>query len=227
MKTSEEKKEKPKFREKLAEYGTNEMSISELLAIILNTGAHGQSVEELAKQLIKSYGSNQIKDIKDVKQLQDNFKLPFVKSCQLIACFELGRRLFKTPPPGAASITISSPEDVYQFVKDMRELRKEKLRGLYLNARNRVIYKEDISIGTQTANLVSVSDVIRPAIEYAAVGIIVVHNHPSGDPSPSDEDIKITKKLVEAAKIFDLNFLDHVIVGKNGFVSLNETGDVF
>ena len=226
MNSYQEKKEKPQFREKLAEYGAGKMSVAELIAIVLNTGSRKKSIAELSAELLKSYGSNQIKDIKDVKQLQEDYGLPFVKSCQLVACFELGRRLFREPPPGAASVTITSPEDVYEFVKDMRELRKEKLRGLYLNARNRIIYKEDISVGTQTANLVSVSDVIRPAIEYAAVGIILVHNHPSGEPDPSDEDIKITKKVAEAAKTFDLNFLDHVIVGKNGFVSLNEMGMV-
>ena len=219
-----DKKEKPQFREKLDEYGANKMSIPELIAIILNTGSRGESIAELSDKLLKSYGTNQIKDIKDVKQLQEDFGLPFVKSCQLVACFELGRRLFKEPPAGAASRIITSPEDVYEFVKDMRELRKEKLRGLYLNARNRVIYKEDISIGTQTANLVSVSDVLRPAIEYAAVGVIIVHNHPSGDPEPSDEDIEITRKVVDATKLFDIKLLDHVIVGKDGFRSLNEMG---
>ncbi|MCK5852043.1 DNA repair protein RadC [bacterium] len=217
-------KKKPEFRENLRDYGADKMSIPELIAIVLNTGSRGESISELSDKLLKSYGTNQIKDIKDVKQLQKDFGLPFVKSCQLVACFELGRRLFKEVPPGAISRTITSPEDVYEFVKDMRELRKEKLRGLYLNARNHVIYKEDISIGTQTANLVSVSDILRPAIEYAAVGIIIVHNHPSGDPDPSDEDIEITKKIVEATKLFDIKLLDHVIVGKDGFKSLNEMG---
>ena len=220
-----DQKEKPKFRERLTEYGADEMELHELIAIILNTGLRGKStIEELSKQLLKSYGINQIKDIKDVEQLQKDFGLPNAKACQLVACFELGRRLFKEVPPGAISRTITSPEDVYEFVKDMRELRKEKLRGLYLNARNHVIYKEDISIGTQTANLVSVSDILRPAIEYAAVGVIIVHNHPSGDPDPSDEDIEITKKVVEATKLFDITLLDHVIVGKDGFRSLNEMG---
>ncbi len=218
-------KKKPRFRERLTEYGAEEMELHELIAIILNTGLRGKStIEELSKQLLKSYGINQIKDIKDVEQLQKDFGLPNAKACQLVACFELGRRLFKEVPPGAISRTITSPEDVYEFVKDMRELRKEKLRGLYLNARNHVIYKEDISIGTQTANLVSVSDILRPAIEYAAVGVIIVHNHPSGDPDPSDEDIEITKKVVEATKLFDITLLDHVIVGKDGFRSLNEMG---
>jgi len=218
-------KEKPKFREKLTEYGAGEMKLHELIAIILNTGLRGKStIEELSKQLLESYGTNQIKDIRNVQQLQKDFGLPNAKACQLVACFELGRRLFKEVPPGAISRTITSPEDVYEFVKDMRELRKEKLRGLYLNARNHVIYKEDISIGTQTANLVSVSDILRPAIEYAAVGVIIVHNHPSGDPDPSDEDIEITRKVVKAMKLFDIKLLDHVIVGKDGFRSLNEMG---
>ena len=220
-----DQKEKPRFRERLTKYGAAKMELHELIAIILNTGLRGKStIEELSKQLLESYGTNQIKDIKNVEQLQKDFGLPNAKACQLVACFELGRRLFKEVPSGAASRIITSPEDVYEFVKDMCELRKEKLRGLYLNARNRVIYKEDISIGTQTANLVSVSDILRPAIEYAAVGVIIVHNHPSGDPEPSDEDIEITKKVFEATKLFDIKLLDHVIVGKDGFKSLNEMG---
>ena len=118
--------------------------------------------------------------------------------------------------------TIRGPEDVYIYLEDMRKLKKEQFRGLYLNARNKVIHDEVISIGTLTANLVHPREVFQPAIEYLACGVIIAHNHPSGDPEPSEDDLEITRKLATVGKTMDIELLDHIIIGKNKYVSLKE-----
>lgn len=121
---------------------------------------------------------------------------------------------------------ISKPSDVFQYLKTMRSLKKEHLHGLYLDCRNRVIYDEVISIGTLTSNIVHPREVFRPAIEHSAAAVIVAHNHPSGDPHPSEEDIKATGRLKEAGKILSIPLLDHVIIADEGYYSLQEQGEL-
>jgi len=104
----------------------------------------------------------------------------------------------------------------------MRKLKKEQFRGLYLNSRNKLIHDEVISIGTLTANLIHPREVFQPAIEYLAAAIILSHNHPSGDPEPSGDDIKITKQLIEVSKIMNIEILDHIIIGKDKYISLKD-----
>lgn len=219
-------KPKPQLREKITELGPDALSIPELLAIIFNTGAGGQSVEELAQRVIHEYGSIGMRDARDVRALQRETHLPYVKACMLIACFELGRRLFTEQKRTAGSFIIRSPLDVCAYVNDMRSLRKEQLRGLYLNARNAIIHDEVISLGTVTANLVCPRDVLLPAITYSAVSVIVVHNHPSGNPEPSDDDIAVTAQLAQAASVMGIKLLDHIIIGdeQHPFRSLSEMG---
>jgi len=211
-------------RERLIAGGIDELSISELIAIVFGTGHKGESVLVLSDRLLKEYGSSGLKDVRDVEVLQAATGLPKVKACQMVASFELGRRLYAKQAAGSLSRAIRSPQDVYDHLADMRGLRKEQLRGLYLNARNKIIHEETISIGTITANLVHPVEVFRPAIEYSAVGMIIVHNHPSGDPDPSDEDIAITSQLVQAASILGIKLLDHIIVAEQGYRSLSELG---
>jgi DNA repair protein RadC len=213
-------------REKLIAGSASDLSIAELLAIIFSTGFKKINVVELAESLMKEYGQSGLRDVHSVQEVQETTGLPPVKSCQLVAVMELGRRLFDDRNKHVSQRAIHSPNDVFERVSDMRDLRKEQLRGLYLNVRNHVIHEETISIGTTTANLVSPADVFRPALQYAAVGIIIVHNHPSGDPTPSDEDISITSKLVEAGNLLTVKLLDHVIVAKNDFISLSDYGVV-
>lgn len=213
-------------REKLSAGTAADLSIGELLAIVFGTGFKNISVVDLGESLMKEYGQSGLRDVRTVKEVQDSTGLPFVKSCQLVAVMELGRRLFDDRNKHKSQRAVRSPQDVYDRVADMRELRKEQLRGLYLNARNHIIHEETISIGTITANLVSPADVFRPALQYAAVGVIIVHNHPSGDPTPSDEDISITSKLVEAGSLLTVKLLDHVIVAKDEFISLSDYGVV-
>ena len=211
-------------REKLVEHGVDALSLSELLAIILNTGYKGETVIELSKRLLREYGSNGLKDLKNVKDVQNATGLPTVKACQLVACFQLGRIFFDKRESEIQAKLIRSPQDIFDYFSDMRNLRKEQLRGVYLNARNKIIHSETISIGTITSNLVHAPEVFRPALEFCAVGVIVVHNHPSGDPSPSDEDIAITQQLADAGKILGIKLIDHIIIAENSWTSLKEEG---
>jgi len=209
-------------REKLIAQGPDALKSAELLAIILNTGYKGQNVLELANRILKEYGSKAITQEKSVGRLIEHLGLPPVKACQVVACFELGRRFFAEEPGRMPSIRM--PEDVFKYLAEMKRLKKEEFRGLYLNTRNKLIHDEVISIGTLTANLVHPREVFSPAIEYLAVGLIVAHNHPSGDPEPSKEDIKLTQRLIEAGRIMGIDLLDHVIIGGDTFVSLKERG---
>ncbi len=209
-------------REKLIKYGPDVLKTPELLAIILNTGYRGETVLELSHRIIKEYGSKAITQEKNVARLIETLGIPPFKACQIVACFELGRRFFQEQP--GKMPTIRNPEDVYRYLEDMRKLKKEQFRGLYLNTRNKIIHDEIISIGTLTANLVHPREVFQPAIEYLAAGLIIAHNHPSGDPSPSQEDLKVTRQMQEVGKTMAIDLLDHIIIGGEKYISLRNQG---
>ena len=210
-------------REKLIKYGPQALKDSELLAIILTTGIRGKfSVLELSDFLFKLYGTKGLSKEKSVAELMNNTGLPKVKATQVIACMELGRRIFyedKSRVP-----TIKTPEEVFKYLSDMQKLTKEQFRGLYLNTRNRLIHDEVISLGSLNLSIVHPREVFRPAVEYGAAAIILAHNHPSGDTQPSPEDIKITGQLQQAGRMMEIEILDHLIIGEEGFVSLKEKG---
>ncbi|MBU4361013.1 DNA repair protein RadC [Patescibacteria group bacterium] len=209
-------------RERLIDKGPDVLKNYELLAIVLNTGYKDETVLDLTHRILQDYGSKAITKEKSVIRLMEEVGIPEMKACQIISCFELGRRFFMEDT--GRMPTIQSPEDVYNYLIDMRKLKKEHFRGLYLNSRNKLIHDEVISIGTLTANLVHPREVFSPAIEFASVGVVLAHNHPSGDPEPSEDDLTITKRLVEAGKLFGIDILDHIIVAKDNFVSLKEKG---
>lgn len=207
-------------REKLIEQGPDVLKNAELVAILLNTGYRGESVAELASRILQEYGSKAIIKQRNVNRLMDDLGLPPVKACQIIACFELGRRFFMEDT--GKMPTVRSSEDVYNYTKEIGKFSKEQFRGLYLNARNKLIHDEVISIGTLTANLVHPREVFQPAIEFLAAAIILVHNHPSGDPEPSKDDIIVTRQLIEVSKIMGFEILDHIVVGKERYVSMKD-----
>ena len=214
--------EEQRPREKLIRYGPDVLKNEELMAIILNTGYRGETVLELSHRMIKEYGSKAITQEKNVGRLMETLDIPPVKACQVVACFELGRRFFKEEPGRLP--TLRSPEDAYRYLEEMRKLKKEQFRGLYLNTRNKIIHDEIISIGTRTANLVHPREVFQPAIEYLAAGIIIAHNHPSGDPNPSEDDLKVTRQMQKVGKTMAIELLDHIIIGNKRYVSLKNKG---
>lgn len=211
-------------REELIKNGPDVLTDAELLAIVLNTGLwkknYYEDVLELSNRILKEYGSKAIISEKNVEKLMKELGIPKVKACQIVACFELGRRFFKKDEE---EIYIRDSKDAYNYLKDkMANLKKEQFRGLYLNSRNKLIYDEVISLGTLTTNLVHPREVFRPAIQYSAAAIILAHNHPSGDPQPSEDDIKITEQIIEASKIINIEILDHIIIGKEEYLSLKD-----
>lgn len=207
-------------REKLINHGPEALRSSELMAVILGRGTKKEGVLEISQRVMKEYGNNAILNEKDVNKIKRLLNLNDVHACQIIACFELGRRFFSK----TKEVYIKNPEDVFRYLQDMRNLNKEHFRGLYLDVKNKIIHDEIISIGTLDANLIHPRDVFHPAINKFSAGIILAHNHPSGDPTPSKEDIELTKRLVEIGKIMDIEILDHIIIGQNGFKSLKEEG---
>lgn len=205
-------------RERLIKHGPSVLSTQELLAIVLAVGTKKEEVFTMSSRILKEYGEKNIVNQINPKTLEKEFNIPLTKACQIVACFELGKRFFKEKP--GRQIVIRTAKQAYNYLKDMRDLPKEQLRGLYLNSRYRLIHDEVISVGSLTANIVHPREVFRPALEYSAVAIIIAHNHPSGSAKPTKVDIEITKQLVEAGKILGLDLLDHIIIAKNKFISI-------
>lgn len=208
-----------KPREKLVSQGPEALSIRELLAVLLIAGTTKEDVMEMSNRLIRDYGEKSILAEQDAKRLSKDMAIPIVKACQIVACGELGRRFYDRNETGFA--TIRNAKDVYEYLQDMRNLPKEHLRGLYLNSHNHIVRDEVVSIGTVNTNMIHPREVFRPAIECNAAAVVLAHNHPSGETAASPEDVEITRQLVEAGKIVGITVLDHVIIAKNGFVSIS------
>lgn len=208
--------EKP--REKMMIQGAGSLSLTELLAVVLGVGTKKEEVFSMASRLLREYGEKAITIQKDPKIIVQDLKIPVAKACQIVACFELGRRLFQKKPGGL--ITIRNAAQAFAYLKDMNTLKKEQFRGLYLNNHYQLIHDEVISIGTIDASLVHAREVFRPALEYGASAIILAHNHPSGVIKSSREDAEITSNLVEAGNILDIEILDHLIIGDGKYLSI-------
>lgn len=210
--------EEDKPREKLLKQGSSALSSKELMAIVLNVGTKKEEVMSMASRILEEYGENSIIHQTNPKALAKELEIPLIKACQIVACFELGRRFFKKSP--GRQIIIRTAKQAYNYLKDIHDLPKEQLRGLYLNSRYRLIHDEVISVGSLTANIVHPREVFRPALEYSAAAIILAHNHPSGSTKSTKGDIEITKQLVKAGKILGVDLLDHIIITKNKFTSI-------
>lgn len=210
--------EEEKPREKMAKEGVGALSSAELLAIVLSVGTKKEEVFSMSNRLLREYGEKGIAYQKDPVVIAKDLDIPLVKACQIVACFELGRRFYQKKPGG--SIVIRTAKQAFEHLKDMGNLNKEQFRGLYLNAHYQLIHDEVISIGTLDASLVNAREVFRPALEYSAAAIIIAHNHPSGVIKATKADIEITNKLIEAGNILDIEVLDHLIIGKGKFSSI-------
>ncbi len=211
--------EKP--REKMLLHGPGALSTQELLAAILNTGTIKEDVLAMSFRIMNEYGERSIMNSKNPKKLAADLDIPIGKAIQIVATAELGRRFFHKNTANAP--VIRTAEEVFEYVRDMRGLPKEYLRGLYLNSHYKVIHDEVISVGTIDANIVHPREVFRPGLEYAAAGIILVHNHPSGSSEPSEKDCEITEQLISAGSILGIDLIDHVIVTEEGYKSVPGT----
>jgi len=206
-------------REKIEKYGPGKLSDAELLAILLRTGTKGVNVVEMARKILRRFPDGSIADA-GFKELKDTHGLGAAKAAEIMACFELGRRKLK----GKKAALLMKPKDVWESLKDIRGHMKEHFIVFYLDTRNQEICRETISIGTLNANLVHPREVFEPAVRNVAAHLIVAHNHPSGNPEPSDDDIEITKRLEEAGRIIGIGLLDHVVVSKDSYFSLKDEG---
>ena len=204
-------------REKLEKYGPERLSDSELLAILLRTGSKDINVVELARKILKKFKESGLTEA-SIKELKNTFGLGGAKACEIVACFELGRRLLQNKQ----SVLLLSPQDVWNELKDIRSHKKEHFVIFFLDSRNQEIKREIISIGSLNANLVHPREVFEPAVRYLAAQVVIAHNHPSGDSSPSQEDSDITKQLMDAGKLLGIEIKDHVIVSKGNFFSFKE-----
>ena len=207
-----------KPREKLLEKGEQALSDEELLAIILRAGYKGKNVLELSRYLLSRFGLKELEKI-PLKELIKIKGVGKAKATAIKAIFELAKRINRTPsgPP-----VIDSPRKVADILWEITEKKKEYFIVLYLNARNELIGKEEISVGTLEQSLVHPREVFKPVFTLPASSLILVHNHPSGNPEPSEEDILITKRLEKVAEIIGVEILDHVILSRNGSVSMKE-----
>lgn len=210
-------------RERLIQVGAQAVSTGELLAIILRTGAQGESVLRLAERLLVEFGSLPGISRATIAELKRVHGIGEAKAVEIKAALEIGRRLVSSAPEERPRVT--SPADAANLLKsEMMFLEQEHLRVVLLDTRNRVLRMPTVYIGSLNASVVRVGELFREAIRENAAALIVAHNHPSGDPSPSPEDIRVTRQLVEAGKLLDIDVLDHIIIGRPSFVSLKERG---
>lgn len=214
-------------REKLLKRGADALTDAELIAILLRTGVPGANAVDVAAQLLEQYQSlnglsrcevNEIKKIRGIGE---------TKALHLVAAFQLGKRLARER---LGQEKIDSPELIYALLSpEMRVLHKESLRIILLDTRYRLLRIQEISLGSLNESIAHPRDVFRPAIISSAYAVIVVHNHPSGDPSPSQADHSLTRRLAEAAELLQIKLLDHVIIGAPGegrlpYFSFKEAG---
>ena len=208
-------------REKLKAIGAGSLSEAELLAIILRVGTQGESVIDLANRLLVTYGGLVGLARVSFSELCDIHGLGEAKACQLKAGLELGRRLLLAQPE--ERLQVRSPADLVPILTlEMAPLDQETLRVVLLNTKNQVIKFTDVYRGSVNSSLVRISEVFKEAVRVNAAAIIVAHNHPSGDPTPSIEDVRVTEQIVAAGKLLEIEVLDHLVIGERKIVSLRE-----
>jgi len=209
-------------REKLLLRGPQSLSDAELVAILLRTGKKGKSVLEIARDLISSEGNLAILATKTIDSLQLISGIGKDKAATLAAAFELSRRIL-SQPKWLSNKKITSPQDVAEiFIPILRDENKEKFIVVCLNSANKIIKHETISIGNLNSSVVHPREVFKVAIDNSSASIILIHNHPSGNPEPSNEDIRITKKIVETGKIMEIPVFDHLIIAGETYTSFVE-----
>lgn len=210
-------------RERLQQLGAGVLSDAELLAILLRTGYKGVNVIELAATLLEDCGRLSGLARVPFTELAAQKGIGMAKAAELHACFELGRRVALAAPEERVQIT--SPADAAKLMSDMARLEQEEMRTLLLDTKNRVLGRPRVYQGSVHTTVVRIAELFREAVRQNATSILLAHNHPSGDPTPSPEDAAITREIVKAGKLLDIDVVDHLVIGAQGkFVSLKERG---
>ena len=210
--------EEERPREMLIRQGAENLPLSKLLAIILRTGKEGMSAEELAKILLNRFGSLRAIDCTPILELSKIEGIGYAKAVQIKAAMELGKRLFKEQ--AQAKKKLKKPDDVIGYVSEyyglyLRDNEKEFFNIILLDIKNKPIDNIEISKGSVNATVVDPKEIVKSASLKSASSIILVHNHPSGETTPSENDIELTNRIVDACKLVDVKVLDHIIIGKN------------
>lgn len=212
-------------RERMMARGAAGMSNAELLAIILRTGVRNESAVMLAHRLLRDAGGIRGLTDRTIEQLCELRGIGTAKALQILAALELGKRVAVSEMDDLP--IIRSPLDAAKLIsEEMRYLQKEHFLALFLNTKNRIIGKEIVSVGSLNSTVVHPRELFRAAMKRCAASIICAHNHPSGDPTPSPEDIQLTRRLTEAGRIVGIELLDHIIIGDRQFISLKEMGQM-
>jgi DNA repair protein RadC len=212
-------------RERLIQHGSEVLSLQELLALILGRGVQGESVMTTAQKLLAQFGSLAALLDASLEDLQQVKGVGVAKACQIKACLEIARRVNEqsfNKAHNKKKKQILSPQEVFQLLKPkLVHHKKEYFMLISFDTRNTLLSIDTISIGTLNASLVHPRELFEIAIRHHAASVIIAHNHPSGDPDPSDEDIRVTAKLTEAGKLLGIQVLDHIIVGNDRFYSFS------
>lgn len=220
--TIKEMPENMRPREKMLAIGERALSEIELLAIIIGRGTSNLNAIELATALLASFGGLRRLKEASLEELISHHGIGLAKAASIKAALELGRRAARDIWD---KMPIKSPEDVKNIVlEEMRYFDREHFRVLYLDRKGGLISQEDVSIGGLHSSLVHPREVFKTAIKRSAASVILVHNHPSGDPEPSKEDVEVSRMLIEAGRLMGIEVLDHVIIGENNYTSLKSRG---
>ena len=215
------KSERP--RERLIKFGPEALSAQELLALIIGRGIPKKSVMNIAQELLARFGNIKAISQASIAGLSEIKGVGLAKAAQLKACFELGKR--QDLEPELKNYDIKNPQSVVKAIRaSIKDKAKEHFKLILLDTRNKIIGISTISIGTLNASLVHPREIFKEAIIHNSASVVLAHNHPSGDPEPSDEDLTITKRLVKSGKILGIEVIDHIIIGKTGFSSFKERG---
>jgi DNA repair protein RadC len=210
-------------RERLEHLGPQALATAELLAILLRVGVAGENSVQVGQRLLNGYKGIAGLQRAPFQELCKQHGIGKAKAAQIQAAIELGRRLMRETPD--ERLAVNSPGDAADLVRyEMSALEQEHLRVILLDTRNRVLEIVEIYKGSVNSSQVQVGEIFKPAIRRNAPALIVVHNHPSGDPIPSPDDVVVTRAIVQAGKLLDVDVLDHVIIGQGKWVSLKERG---
>jgi DNA repair protein RadC len=216
--------ESDKPREKLLAAGPSALGLAELLAIVWGVGTRKEDVLAMSRRIMQEYGERSMVHETNPVKISDALDIPVQKACQLVASFELGRRFYAQR--GGKPVYVRTASQAYQHLRTMANSQKEQLRGLYLNSRYEVIHDEVISVGSLTASIVHPREVFRPAIDHGAVAVVIAHNHPSEDTTPTAADFEITAQLKAAGILLGIDVLDHIIITSRSFRSINAARDL-
>ncbi|GEK29824.1 UPF0758 protein YsxA [Kurthia zopfii] len=210
-------------RERLLHFGADNVSNQELISILLGSGTRKDSVLEMSTKLLNRFET--LANLKNatIEELKSIDGIGEIKAIHLLAAFELGKRA--SLPNRIERTVVKHPDDAAEFLMpDMAQLLQEHFAVLFLNVKNEIIHKQTIFIGSLNASIVHPREIFREAVKRSAASIICAHNHPSGNPTPSPEDIEVTKRIAEAGLIIGIDLLDHIIIGDHKYISMKGKG---